>query len=398
MINPLPAFFNLIAAIAAPVLALAAEPPLPAKIEFNRDVRPILSENCFKCHGFDQKTREADRRLDTREGALADNDGFRAIVPGKLAESDLHLRIHSSDKDDQMPPPDSGKKLTPRQVAILDRWIEQGAEYQEHWAYLRPVRPAVPPMPNAQFEIRNPIDALVQARLAEIGWQPSPEADRRTLARRLYFDLTGLPPQPQEVEAFIADRSAAAYPRLVEKLLASPHFGERMAIPWLDVVRFADTAGYHSDNPRNVWPYRDYVIRAFNENKPFDRFTLEQIAGDLLPASGQEEKVGSAFNRLLLSTEEGGAQPKDYEARMLTDRVRAVGTVWLGQTIGCAQCHDHKFDPITSRDFYALGAFFADIKEPIIGRREEGMPVGPPEQQARLAQLERRLAEARKKV
>ena len=201
------------------------------------------------------------------------------------------------------------------------------------------------------------MDYLVQKRLAEAGLKPSPEADRRTLIRRLYLDLVGLPPKPEEVDAFAADPDPQAYPRLVEQLLASPHYGERMAIGWLDVVRFADTIGYHSDNPRNVWPYRDYVIRAFNENKPFDEFTVEQLAGDLLPGSTQEQKVGSCFNRLLLSTEEGGAQAKDYEARMLTDRVRAVGTVWLGQTFGCCQCHDHKFDPIKTRDFYSMGAF-----------------------------------------
>jgi hypothetical protein len=364
---------------------LAEEAPLPAKIEFNRDVRPILSENCFHCHGFDQKTREANRRLDTREGALAENDGIRAIVPGKLRESDTHVRIHSSDKDEKMPPADSGKKLTARQIAILDKWVEQGADYQEHWAYIAPSKPAPP-------SGQHPIDALVRARLTEQGLKPSHEADKTTLMRRLSLDLTGLPPRPEDHAAFITDAAPGAYERLVEKLLASPHYGERMAIPWLDVVRFADTIGYHSDNPRNVWPYRDYVINAFNSNKRFDQFTLEQIAGDLLPESGQEQKIGSAFNRLLLSTEEGGAQAKDYESRMLTDRVRAVGTAWLGQTIGCAQCHDHKFDPISTRDFYTLGAFFADIKEGIIGAREAGMLVFTPEQKKQHDSLTAQLA------
>ena len=347
----------------------AAEPPVPDKIEFNRDVRPILSDTCFKCHGFDPKHREGGRRFDSREGALAEIDGVRAIVPGNLKASEAHLRLHATDPDDQMPPPKSGKKLTPRQVAILDKWIEQGAEYQDHWAYIKPVRPSVPQVRDSGQPVRNPIDAFIQARLATLGIKPSAEADARTLLRRVSFDLVGLPPKPEEVDALGAGDVASGYEKAVDKLMASPSYGERMAIPWLDIVRYADTIGYHSDTPRNVWPYRDYVIRALNENKRFDQFTIEQIAGDLLPNSTQEQKVGSGFNRLLLSTEEGGAQAKDYEARMVTDRVRAVGTVWLGHTIGCAQCHDHKFDPISTRDFYAMGAFFADIKEAAIGKR-----------------------------
>lgn len=389
--------FIFVAAITAN-WALAEESALPAKIEFNRDVRPILSDTCFKCHGFDPKHREGGRRFDTREGALAQIDGVRAIVPGKLAESDAHVRIRSTDPDEQMPPPKSGKKLTARQKAILDRWIEQGAEYQEHWAYIRPARPPVPQGKESGQPMRNSVDAFVQARLADLGLKPSPEADPGTLLRRLSFDLTGLPPKPEEIDAFAKAEAAGAYEAAVDKLLASPHYGERMAIPWLDVVRFADTIGYHSDNPRNVWPYRDYVIRAFNENKRFDCFTIEQIAGDLLPDGGQEQKVASAFNRLLLSTEEGGAQAKDYEARMLTDRVRAIGTVWLGHTIGCAQCHDHKYDPITTRDFYAMGAFFADVKEAAIGRREDGMLVISKEQEAQLQKFDATLAESKKKL
>jgi hypothetical protein len=237
----------------------------------------------------------------------------------------------------------------------------------------------------------------VRKRLAEIGLKPSAEADRRTLIRRLSFDLLGLPPTPDEVAAFVADTRPDAYVFLVDRLLASPHYGEKMAIGWLDAVRFADTIGYHSDTPRNVWPYRDWVIRSFNDNQPFDQFTIHQVAGDLVPDASQETRIGSAFNRLLLTTEEGGAQPKDYEARMLTDRVRAIGAAWLGQTTGCAQCHDHKFDPFTTRDFYALGAFFADIKEPIIGHPEEGMIVGTPEEHKRLAELDAALAEAKKR-
>lgn len=359
----------------------AAESPVPAKIEFNRDVRPILSDNCFYCHGNDPKHREADLRLDIREEALS----AKAFIPGKGAESELVSRILTTDEDDLMPPPDSHKKLTPQQKEILKKWIDQGAAYQQHWAYEKPVKAPVPAG-------KNGVDVLVQKRLAEVGLKPSPQADPRTLIRRLYLDLIGLPPKPEEVAAFERDHSPAAYAKVVDSLLKNPHFGERMAIGWLDVVRFADTIGYHSDNPHNVWPYRDYVIHAFNNNKRFDRFTIEQIAGDLLPDASQETRVASAFNRLLLTTEEGGAQAKDYEQRMLTDRVRAVGNAWLGQTTGCSQCHDHKFDPWTMRDFYSLGAFFADIKEPILGRREPGMLVLDEEGQKKQADIAQRLA------
>jgi hypothetical protein len=362
------------------LLVWAASMPARASeteaIGYNRDIRPILSDNCFYCHGPDAGHRKAKLRLDVRDEAIK-----KALIPGKPDESELVRRIFSTDEDEQMPPPKSEKKLTAAQKELLRRWIAEGAVYQKHWAYLPPMKPAAP-------EGSAAVDFLVRKRLRELGLSPSPEADRRTLSRRLYFDLVGLPPTPEEVEAFEHDTAPDAYEKLVEKLLASPCYGERMAIGWLDVVRYADTIGYHSDNPRNVWPYRDYVIQSFNDNKPFDQFTREQLAGDLLPDSTLEDKVASGFNRLLLSTEEGGAQPKDYEARMLTDRVRAIGTVWLAQTFGCCQCHDHKFDPILTKDFYSMGAFFADIKEPIIGRREDGMLVPTPDESAQLARLE----------
>ncbi|HTU24883.1 MAG TPA: PSD1 and planctomycete cytochrome C domain-containing protein [Pirellulales bacterium] len=364
----------------------ALEPPVPAKIEFNRDVRPILSDNCFFCHGPDAKNRKAELRLDERDEAVESG----AIVAEKPGESELVKRILSSDPDEMMPPPDSHKKLSERQKEILERWVAQGAGYQQHWAYEPPVKATIPPGENG-------VDTLQRRRLAETGLKPSAEADRRVLIRRLYWDLLGLPPTPAEVEAFLNDGSPRAYDDLVERILSNPHYGERMALGWLDVVRYADTIGYHSDTPRNVWPYRDWVIQSFNANKPFDRFTLEQIAGDLLPDASRETRIGSAFNRLLLSTEEGGAQPKDYEARMLTDRVRAIGAAWLGQTTGCAQCHDHKFDPFTTRDFYALGAFFSDIQEPIIGRREDGMIVASAEEEKKLADLDAEQADAKKK-
>jgi hypothetical protein len=369
MLSALGLAASLLAGSGAALAAATKEP-----VQFNRDIQPILSDNCYLCHGPDEGTRKARLRLDVRESALEQE----AFVPGQPDESVMIIRILATDPDDVMPPPDAHKTLTAEQKELLKRWIAEGAVYEKHWAYEPPVKPAIPAG-------EHPVDHLVGQRLKEVGLKFSPEADRRTLARRLHFDLIGIPAKPDAVTAFERNRDKDAYSRLVDGLLASPHYGERMAIPWLDVVRFADTIGYHSDNPRNIWPYRNYVIDAFNRNKPFDQFTREQLAGDLLPDASQETRVGSAFNRLLLTTEEGGAQAKDYEARMLTDRVRAVSSVWLGQTIGCAQCHDHKFDPSTQRDFYALGAFFADIEEAIIGRREDGMLVPTDDQAAELA-------------
>jgi hypothetical protein len=368
------------------VLRLHAE-----SVVFNRNIRPILSDTCFHCHGPDKNARKAGLRLDIREEALKPAEsGDIPIVPGRPEASEVAKRVLTDDSDDLMPPPKAHKPLSPQQKELIRRWIAEGAVYQKHWSYEAPVKAPVPARQNG-------VDEMVRKRLAEIGLKSAPEADRRILIRRLCFDLLGLPPTPEEVAAFVNDKSPDAYERLVDRLLQNPHYGERMAMGWLDVVRFADTIGYHSDNPHNVWPYRDWVIRSFNDNKRFDRFTLEQIAGDLLPDASQQTRIGSAFNRLLLTTQEGGAQPKDYEARMVTDRVRAVGAAWLGQTTGCAQCHDHKFDPFTTRDFYSLGAFFADIEEKSAGLREEGMMVATPEQEKRLAQLDADLAAAKKK-
>ncbi|MEN9778211.1 MAG: hypothetical protein RJB04_1966, partial [Verrucomicrobiota bacterium] len=364
--------------------AAAASATTAGPVQFNRDIRPILSDHCFSCHGPDVQKMKGGLRLDVREAALRPaKSGKKAILPRDAAGSELVHRLLTDDADELMPPPEAHKPLKPEQKALLQRWIAEGAEYQGHWAYQPIVRPSVPPGPEGE----GGIDRWVRSHLDSAGLKPAPEADRRTLARRLSLDLTGLPATPEMVATFEADTAPGAYERMVDRLMSSPQYGERMAIGWLDVVRFADTIGYHSDTPRNIWPYRDYVIRSFNNNKPFDQFTREQLAGDLFPNPTLEERVASGFNRLLLTTEEGGAQEKDYESRYLTDRVRAVGTVWMGQTIGCAQCHDHKFDPITARDFYSMGAFFADVKETIIGRREDGMLV-PTEPQAReLARL-----------
>lgn len=358
-------------------IALASEP-----VDFDRTVRPILSENCFSCHGPDAAERQADLRLDVRDAAVAAG----AIDLEHLADSSLLARIVSTDPELMMPPPKSNKQLTATQKELLGRWIEEGAKYTQHWSFAPPLRPEGIAGPRA-------IDTLVDRLIEREGLERSPVADPVTLARRLTLDLIGLPPTQAQVELISGDPSAAGRGRLIDELLASPHYGERMAISWLDAVRFADTIGYHSDTPRNVYPYRDYVIAAFNSNKPFDQFTIEQVAGDLLPGATQEQKVASCFNRLLLTTEEGGAQAKDYEARYLGDRVRAIGTAWLGLTIGCSQCHDHKFDPITARDFYSLGAFFADIDEAIIGSREAGMMVLDAQQSTRVKTLQASIAD-----
>ena len=330
----------------------------PAEIQFNRDIRPILSENCFVCHGHDKNQRKAKLRLDVREVAIERG----AIVPGKPDESTLIEHVFSTDPDEIMPPPKSNKKLTAAQKELLKKWIAAGAGYEPHWAYIAPKRSSSPSTRSTAW-VRNPIDSFILNSLEAKGIQPSAEADKRTLIRRLSLDLTGLPLTVSEVEAFLADKAPGAYERQVERLLNSPHFGERMAVPWLDVVRFSDTVGYHGDQNQNIFPYRDYVIQAFNNNKPFDQFTLEQIAGDLLPNATTEALVGSGFNRLNMMTREGGAQPKEYLAKYAADRVRTVSIAWLGSTMGCAECHDHKYDPFTSKDFYSMESFFADLKQ-----------------------------------
>ncbi len=378
---------------------LGGDPPTERPIDFNRDIRPILSENCFACHGFDKNKRKAELRLDTREGLLVSRqkDSPAVVVPAKPAESELFQRITSSDDELKMPPTGKGKSLTPAQMETVKKWIEQGAEWKGHWAYIKPIRSKVPLVADAS-KVRNPIDAFVLAELNRADLKPSTEADRATLIRRVSLDLTGLPPTPAEVRAFLEDDKPEAYERVVDRLLASPHYGERMAARWLDLVRFADTIGYHSDNPRNIWPYRDYVIESFAKNTPYDRFTVEQIAGDLLPDATVKQKVASGYNRLLQTTEEGGAQAKEYAAKYAADRVRNASTVWLGSTMGCAECHDHKYDPFLTKDFYRFAAFFADIDEPIVGSREPGMPVPDAAAQAELDKRDGPIMEAKAKL
>ena len=351
-----------LAVLGAGAIEALAQAPARERVEYNRDVRPILSDNCFYCHGPDPKHREAKLRLDTRDGAVAVRDGSVAVVPGKPDESELIERVFSDDPTLRMPPAKTHKTLTPAQKDVIRRWVAQGAEYQAHWAYLAPKRPPVPAVADTTL-VRNPIDAFIQEVLQERKIKPSPEADRRTLIRRLSLDLTGLPPTPAEVRAFLEDSSSHACETLVDRLLASPHFGERMAQHWLDVARYTDTVGFHGDQNQNAWAYRDYVVKSFNDDKPFDQFTVEQLAGDLLPSPTPEQLTATCFNRLNMMTREGGAQPKEYLAKSTADRVRTVGLAWLGSTLNCCECHDHKFDPFTTKDFYSLGAFFADIKQ-----------------------------------
>jgi hypothetical protein len=359
-------------------------------VDFNRHIRPILSESCYQCHGPDANKRKADLRLDQREGLFQSVDGTTIVVPGKPDESELFDRITSTDPEVRMPPPKSGARLTDEQIALIRRWIAEGALWKGHWAYLPLARPAVPAVAGESARL-NDVDRFIRAGLAVERLEPAPRADLRTLARRLSFDLIGLPPTPEEVDAFVIDTRSDAYERLVDRLLASPHFGERMAIFWLDLVRFADTTGYHGDNHVDLSLYRDYVIRAFNTNKPFDRFTIEQLAGDLVDSPSDETRIASGYNRLLQTTQEGGAQAKEYMAKYSADRVRNVSTVWLGATMGCAECHDHKFDPFTTREFYGLAAFFADVKETAVGVQEPTR-FPSPAQTDQLRRLEQNLA------
>jgi hypothetical protein len=339
-------------------------PAVGNPIDFNRDIRPIFSENCYACHGPDKDKRKAGLRLDVKEGAFNKLDsGDVAIVPGQPNQSKL-LKLVSLplDHDDHMPPKKTGKLLTPTQIDLLRRWIEQGANWGAHWAYVAPERPVAPEVKNKKWP-RNDIDRFVLAELERQHLKPNKEADRYTLVRRASLDLTGLPPTPQEVDAFLADKDPQAYEKLVDRLLASPHFGERMALAWLDQARYADTSGYHFDGFRQMHLWRDWVIKAFNDNKPFDEFTTEQLAGDLLPNATLDQKIATGFHRNVMTTDEGGVDPEEYLTKYQVDRVSTTAQVWLGTTMGCAECHDHKYDPISTREFYQFYAFFNRIPE-----------------------------------
>ncbi len=348
--------------------------------DFNREVRPILSNYCFKCHGPDEKARESKLRLDVRAAALAPaKSGDLAIVPGKPDDSQLVERIFAEDEDDRMPPAKLKKPLTTAQKDILKRWVAAGANYDPHWAFVRPERPPVPSTADQSSPVRNAIDAFVQEKLRSENLTPSPEAGRATLLRRVSYDLIGLPPSPDEVAAFVNDPSPDAYEKQVDRLLASPSYGERWARRWLDLARYSDTNGYEKDRERSIWPYRDWVIRALNEDMPFDQFTIEQIAGDLLPNATPDQVIATGFHRNTMLNEEGGIDPLEFRFYAVVDRLRTTGKTWLGLTIECAQCHTHKFDPITHREYYQLFAFLNnadepdyDLPDPTADEREKG--------------------------
>jgi len=331
-------------------------------IDFNRDVRPILSDACFQCHGPDKAKRKADLRFDTEAGAFADLGGYAAIVPGHPAKSALVERITAKEPSKRMPPPKSGHGLKPGEAELLTRWIAEGAKYEKHWSLLPPVRATLPKTAKEGWA-RNAIDHFVLARLEKEGLTPSPEASRTTLIRRVSLDLTGLPPTPADVDAFLADDSPGAYEKVVDRLLASTRYGERMAHRWLDAARYADTNGYQTDGERVMWRWRDWVIEAFNKNMPFDRFTIEQIAGDLLPGATLQQKIATGFNRNHRGNSEGGVIPEEYAVEYVVDRVDTTATVWLGLTAGCAKCHSHKYDPLTQKEFYQLFAYFNNVPE-----------------------------------
>lgn len=336
--------------------------PSEAKIDFNRDIRPILSNNCFFCHGPDEKHREADLRLDTKAGAFHRVDGVAAVVPGKVEESTLIERILSTDADVRMPPADSGKTLKPAEIELLKKWVQQGAAWQEHWAYIKPERASLPAVKNVKWP-RNEIDYFVLSRLEKAGLSPSREADRRTLVRRLYLDLFGLPPSAAEVDAFLESKDPKAYEKLIDHLLESPRYAERMTLKWLDLARYADTNGYSIDGGRHMWLWRDWVIDSFHKNRPYDQFITEQIAGDLIPNASSWQKVATGFSRNHMITHEGGTIPQENLVNYTVDRVKTTSEVFLGLTMGCAQCHNHKYDPITMKDFYQFFAYFNNLED-----------------------------------
>ena len=367
------------------------------ELQFNRDIRPILSEFCFACHGPDSAARKGDLRLDDRAAAMDRN----AIVPGSISKSELIKRIETTDTDELMPPPATKKFLTTQQKELLKKWIQQGAAYQPHWSFLAPVRPAIPEVRNRSW-IRNPIDAFILAKLESIGLSPAPEADRPTLARRLSLDLTGLPPSPEMVDKFVADTSPNAYENFVDTLLESKHWGEHRARYWLDASRYADTHGIHFDNFREMWSYRDNVIAAFNRNQPFDQFTIEQLAGDLLPNRTLDQQIASGFNRCNITTNEGGTIPEEYLVLYDRDRTETVSQVWMGITAGCAVCHGHKFDPLSQKEFYELAAFFNNTTQNAMDGNVKDTPpnvvVPAAEDRARFQSLQDELNQTRQSV
>ncbi|WP_339908755.1 DUF1549 domain-containing protein, partial [Symmachiella dynata] len=391
---------GVVSVLSVSTVACTAAEALPERVDFNRDIRPVLSDICFHCHGPDEEQRQADFRLDQQESAFADLGDHLAIAPGNPDESELYLRITAKDADERMPPVDSGRQLTARQIALIKKWIEQGAEWQTHWSFAPIRRPALPAVQNENW-VRNPIDAFVLAKLEAQGLSPSPAADKSRLIRRVTLDLTGLPPTIAEVDAFLADDSPRAYEKVVDRLLASPRYGERMATHWLDAARYADTNGYQTDGDRSMWRWRDWVIEAYNNNMPFDQFTVEQLAGDLLPEPTLEQRIATAFNRNHRGNGEGGVIEEEYAVEYVVDRVETTGTVWLGLTIGCARCHDHKYDPISQQEFYQLFSFFNNVPErgkAVKNGNSPPMMKAPTRaQRSQLAEVEERLSVAETK-
>ncbi|HEY6991939.1 MAG TPA: DUF1549 domain-containing protein, partial [Bryobacteraceae bacterium] len=374
-----------------------AQTPKPAPLNYDRDVRPILSENCFQCHGQDAKKRMAGLRLDRFETATANRKGHIALVPGNPEASLIYQRITAEPRSRRMPPVFANKNLTPEQVAILKRWIAEGGHYTKHWAFIPPVRPDVPDAHDPW--LRQPIDGFVLARLRAEGLKPSPEAAPATWLRRVSLDLIGLPPSPAEIDAFTKEvevRGEATYVAVVDRLLASPQYGERMAMDWLDVARYADTHGFNNDSERSMWRWRDWVIQSFNSNMPYDRFITEQLAGDLLPHPTLDQRIATGFGRNHVINSEGGIIEEEYRVQYVTDRVRTLGMAWMGLTLECAHCHDHKFDPITQRDHYRFYAFFNNVPEfGEDGRVANAVPIIPAptaEQQAKMRTIEAAIA------
>ena len=382
-------------------LMLAAGKPSGVEIQYNRDIRPILSENCFACHGADSASRKAGLRLDHFENATNQlESGVTAIVPGQPEKSELVRRIFLAD-DDQMPPTKVNKVLKPEQKELLKKWIAAGAKYEPHWAFIPPVKAPLPAVKNSQW-VKNSVDNFILARLEAEKLKPNTEADRRTLIRRVSLDLTGLPPSPTAVEKFLADKSPAAYERLVDRLLASPQWGEHRGRYWLDAARYGDTHGVHFDNYREMWTYRDWVINAFNQNMPFDEFTIENLAGDLLPHATRDQKIGSGFNRCNVTSNEGGSIDEEVLVTYTRDRTETTAQTWLGLTVGCAVCHDHKFDPVSQKEFYSLAAFFNNTTQIAMDKNIKDTPpvivVPKKADEARWEKLDAEIAAAEDKI
>src|SRR5579864_7160512 len=381
--------------LVTPALCLAQAGPESQEVEFNRDIRPILSDKCYTCHGPDKANRKSKLRFDTEAGAKQDLGGHFAIVPGDQAASEMIRRITASNPAMRMPPVWSTYRLNDREIALIRRWIEQGAKWEKHWAFIPPKRRPLPEVKDRDWP-RNAVDSFVLAQLEREGLGHSPEADRERLIRRVTLDLTGLPPTPAEIDAYLTDTAPGAYEKVVDRLLASPRYGERTAERWLDAARYADTNGYQTDAERSMWRWRDWVVDAFNRNMPFDRFTVEQIAGDMLPNATLDQKIASGFNRNHRGNGEGGIIPEEYAVEYVVDRVDTTSTVFLGLTVGCARCHNHKFDPITQKEYYQMFAYFNRVPERgnafKYGNSPPVVAAPTPEQETRLDALVRQLA------